>query len=80
MSATLAGGWLQVPFDGDELAPVWIGVSITTAAPTAWYPAFLDWDGAGQRVAQIRPPSPMPDRAVAWLRVGEHSTQVGRVR
>lgn len=77
--AQIVDGWIQVPYTGDDFTPAYIGVG-TTAEPTEWLPAFLDYDTAGQRVAQIRPPSPMLERAVVWLRVGGRSTQVGRVR
>ena len=48
--AKLADGWLMVPYDGPELTTIELGDG------TAWYPAFLDWDATGTRVAQIRPP------------------------
>jgi hypothetical protein len=42
-------GWLTVPYDGPELAPVEIGVD------DQWFPAFLHWQD-GRRVAMIRAP------------------------
>jgi hypothetical protein len=41
-------GWLVVPYDGDDLSLVEIGVG------DQWVPAFLDWVD-DQRVAKIRP-------------------------
>ena len=49
-AARIEEGWLRVPYDGPELTLIEIGVG------DEWFHAFLDWDAAGRRVAQIRPP------------------------
>jgi len=42
-------GWLRVPLPDPGHAVVEL-----EATGTGWQPAYLDWDEAGQRVAQIR--------------------------
>lgn len=41
-------GWLMVPYDGLEIATIELGFDGEMA------PAYLDWDDAGRRVAQVR--------------------------
>lgn len=43
------GIWLKIPYDGEELAVIEIGLP-----DGRWLPAYRDWDGDGTRVVQIR--------------------------
>jgi hypothetical protein len=49
-------GWLQVPYDGPELAVI----EMETPGG-GWQPAYLDWNTRGERVAQVRWDGPLPD-------------------
>lgn len=71
--ARLEQGWLRVPYDGPELTLIEIGVG------DGWYPAFLDWDASGRRVAQIRPPAGDGDVPVRLRSTGV-VTAAGTVR
>jgi hypothetical protein len=72
----LTAGWLTVPFTGDELGRIDIGVG----TPPAWTAAFLDWDD-GQRIAQIRTPAGFRNQITAvWLRKGTQVEQAGNLR
>lgn len=64
MKATLQGGWIAVPYTGPELTTIEMQVGGT------WYPAFLDFDGQGRRIAMIRPPGPVRDPLEVRLRAG----------
>jgi len=55
-------GWLRVPYDGPELAVIEM-----EAPGLGWQPAYLDWDAAGRRVAQVRWEAPVP--SAVMLRV-----------
>lgn len=67
-------GWVEVPYSGDDLSRVEIGVG----SPTAWRPAFLDYDDAGQRVAKVRAAVALP--ATVLLRVDGAETVIGTLR
>lgn len=74
MQARIVDGWLVVPYDGDDLARVHIAVG--DDEPGQWMAAFLGW-ADGQRVAQIRPPDPLPPKV--WLRVAASVTALGPI-
>lgn len=76
MTARLAGGWVQVGFDGDDHA--YLEMAFGRLAPGPWRPAFLHVDGQGRRVAQVRPPRE-PGRWHVWLRVDAAVLEAGHV-
>jgi hypothetical protein len=79
--ARLHDGWLVVPFDGDDLARVEIGVSSSGngAIVSAWHAAFLAY-ADDQRVAQIRPGVlPTHGTVTVWLRVNGVAQPAGTV-
>lgn len=43
-----AGGWLMIPYDGDELARIEISID------GELLPAYRDWADDGTRVVQVR--------------------------
>lgn len=63
MRATVADGWLIIPYDGHDVALAEIGVG----EPADWKPAFLDFY-MNQRVAKIRPPEDV-SRTTVRLRI-----------
>lgn len=51
-------GWLRVPYSGDELAPIQIGID------GVLHPAYRDWAADGTRVVQVRAGEDTPGRAI----------------
>lgn len=54
--AVLSNGWLVIPYDGPELAQLFIDID------GKLYPAYLHYSG-GKRVLQIRPPDDLQQGA-----------------
>jgi hypothetical protein len=80
-AARLAGGWLVVPYDGDDIARVEIGVTLANVNGMVdeWHAAFLG-HADGQRVAQIRPRLVTQRGPVnVWLRVNGDARPAGTV-
>lgn len=67
-------GWLMVPYAGEELAAIEIGVN------GIFTPAYRDWHPDGTRVVQIRVPREQAAGAHVAVRVNgaPHSEYPGR--
>jgi hypothetical protein len=78
VTASLVDGWLCVPYDGPDAAPVHLAVTGRGEQPTQWFAAFLDY-ADGVRVAKVRPPASVPPRATVWVQTaGGGVTDHGR--
>lgn len=71
--ARLSGGWVVVPYNGDDGSVVEIAVG----DPSEFRPAYLAWRDT-ERVAQVRP-GPVTGDVAVWLRVDGVATKAGRV-
>lgn len=79
MTARMYAGWLEVPYEGSDLASVEIGVSRGSAPPANWMPAYLDYSSEGHRIAKIHAPDPTGHVATVWVRVNGAPSSAGKV-
>jgi hypothetical protein len=76
MRAIFSDGWITIPYTKDERASIYI------QAGGDWQPAFLDWDGEGNRITKVRPLASIEAGTMVdvQLRVNGQAINAGKVR